>query len=240
VAIGRFVGLAPGADRLRALLSQHEGLLRYLASLIGANQSSANAAWRRKRARRNAALPRLRHGRLLPARWRRVTKPCGHVVLALAGAHPDDAVLFDLDVLFGTRWPICGSKRAACSPTSRPRRSANSTAAASTITAPAQQLVAHLPRRGAPEEGPTITAITSAPRSPCCGATSAYIVLDLPTAQRCHLAGLELADRVLIMATPRADHAAGHLECQRIFGEVLSLRRAAVRMCSIIRSRTRP
>jgi len=85
-----------------ALLSHHDGLLRYFASLIAVGQSAANA-----RLAAESAPDEMRAMRgfvtavYSPRGGAGVTTLAVNLALALAGAHPDDTVLFDLDVLFG-------------------------------------------------------------------------------------------------------------------------------------------
>jgi pilus assembly protein CpaE len=81
------------------------------------------------------------------------------------------------------------------------------------------------PAAGRPEEGQTITsehvrsALTALRRN------FGHIVLDLPHGfNEVTLAGLELADRALVLATPEPVTLQDVVECQRIFGDVLQLR----------------
>src|SRR5207244_1938649 len=85
-----------------ALLSQHEGMLRYLGSLIGGIQSTANARLAAETAPDEArALRGFVTAVYSPRGGAGVTTLAVSLALALAGSHPDDTVLFDLDVLFG-------------------------------------------------------------------------------------------------------------------------------------------
>jgi len=85
-----------------ALLSQHEGLLRYLAALIGASQSTANSRLAAESAPdETRALRGFVTAVYSPRGGAGVTTLAVNLGLALAGGPPDDTVLFDLDVLFG-------------------------------------------------------------------------------------------------------------------------------------------
>jgi pilus assembly protein CpaE len=210
-----------------ALLGRHEGLLRSLAALISERQAQANARLAAETAPDEA---RTQRGYVTavysPRGGAGVTTLAVTLAIALAEGHPDDTVLLDLDVLFG---------HALSNLWMEPR---GVLAQASPVTLQALEragldfyLMAHpsslriFPAASRPEEGQAITgehiraALISLRRH------FGHIVLDLPHGfSEVTLAGLELADRVLLVATPEQVTLHDVLECRRIFGEVLRLR----------------
>ncbi len=75
-----------------------------------------------------------------------------------------------------------------------------------------------------PEEGQTITGEHVRSAIPTLRRNFGHVVLDLPHGfNEVTLAGLELADRVLLVATPEQVTLQDVLECRRIFGDVLFL-----------------
>jgi CRP-like cAMP-binding protein len=209
-----------------ALVGHHEGLLRYLASVIASGQSTANA---RLAAESAPDETRAQRGFVTavysPRGGAGVTTLAVNLALALAGQHPDDTVLLDLDVLFGhavaNLWLEPRGVLAQVAPATMRQLDRGGLD---------YYLLAHssslriFPAAVRPEEGQTITgdhiraAITTLRRH------FGHIVLDLPHGfNEVTLAGLELSDRVLLVATPEQITLQDVLECQRIFGEVLSL-----------------
>jgi CRP-like cAMP-binding protein len=209
-----------------ALLSNHEGLLRYLASLIGANQSSANARLAAESAPdETRALRGFVTAVYSPRGGAGVTTLAVNLALALAAGHPDDTVLFDLDVLFGhalaNLWLEPRGVLAQVAPATIRQLDRGGL---DYYLLPHSSSLRIFPAAARPEEGQTITgdhiraALTMLRRH------FGHIVLDLPHGfNEVTLAGLELADRVLMVATPEQITLQDILECQRIFGEVLRL-----------------
>ena len=209
-----------------ALLSHHEGLLRYLASVIAASQSKANARLAADSAPdETRALRGFVTAVYSPRGGAGVTTLAVNLALALAGGHPDDTVLLDLDVLFGhalaNLWLEPRGVLAQVAPATMRQLDRGGLD---------YYLLAHssslriFPAAARPEEGQTITgdhiraAITTLRRH------FGHIVLDLPHGfNEVTLAGLELADRVLLVATPEQITLRDIVECRRIFGEVLDL-----------------
>src|SRR6202040_3489065 len=73
-----------------------------------------------------------------------------------------------------------------------------------------------------PDDGQTITADLIRAALSTLRRNFGHIVLDLPHGfNEVTLAGLELADRVLLLATPEQTTLRDVLQCRRIFGEVL-------------------
>ena len=218
-----------------ALLGHHDGLLRYLASVIAATQSTANA---RLAADSGPDETRALRGFVTavysPRGGAGVTTLAVNLALALAGKHPDDTVLLDLDVLFGhalaNLWLEPRGVLAQIPPATMRQLDRGGLD---------YYLLAHssslriFPAAARPEEGQTITGDHIRAAIATLRRHFGHIVLDLPHGfNEVTLAGLELADRVLLMATPEQITLHDVLECQRIFGEVLSL--APARMTCVL------
>src|SRR5205823_800245 len=85
-----------------ALVARHEGVLRYLATVIAERQAQANARLAVESAPDEArALRGYVTAIYSPRGGAGVTTLALNLSLALADQHPDDTVLLDLDVLFG-------------------------------------------------------------------------------------------------------------------------------------------
>ena len=158
-----------------ALLSQHEGLLRYLASLIGASQSRANARLAAESAPdETRALRGFVTAVYSPRGGAGVTTLAVNLALALAGGHPDDTVLFDLDVLFGhalaNLWLEPRGVLAHVAPATIRQLDRGGL---DYYLLPHSSSLRIFPAAARPRKARPSPAITSAPRSPCCGGTSA-------------------------------------------------------------------
>jgi CRP-like cAMP-binding protein len=209
-----------------ALLARHQPVLRYLASLMSERQTQANARLAAEHTpEEERALRGYVTGVYSPRGGAGVTTLAVALGVALAERHPDDAALLDLDVLFGhvvsNLWLQPRGALAQLQPgvlTGLDREGLD------------YYLLAHasslrvFPSSTRPEEGQAITgeqvraAITALRRY------FGHIVLDLPQGfSEVALAGLELADRILVVATPEAVTLRDVLECRRIFTEVLRL-----------------
>jgi pilus assembly protein CpaE len=80
-----------------------------------------------------------------------------------------------------------------------------------------------------PEEGQTVTADQVRAAINALRRYFGHVVLDLPHGfSEVALAGLELADRILLVATPEAVTLRDVLECRRIFTDVLRLPAARI------------
>ncbi len=208
------------------LLGSNDAVLRYLASIIAERQAQANA---RLAADTAPDESRAQRGFVTavysPRGGAGVTTLAIAIGIALAERNPDDTVLLDLDVLFGhalsNLWLEARGVLAQITPL---------TVQALDRTGLDFYLIPHpsslriFPAASRPEEGQAITgehvraALTTLRRH------FGHIVLDLPHAfSEVTLAGLELADRVLLVATPELVTLQDVLECRRIFGEVLRL-----------------
>jgi pilus assembly protein CpaE len=145
------------------------------------------------------------------------------LAVALAERHPDDAVLLDLDALFGhalsNLWLEPRGVLAQVSPATI--QSLDRSGLEFYLRKHASSLRI-MPSATRPEEGQSITgehvraALVNMRRH------FAHIVLDLPHGfSEVTLAGLEMADRVLVVATPEPVVLRDVLECRRILGDVL-------------------
>jgi Flp pilus assembly CpaE family ATPase len=213
-----------GRADFEMLLGKHDGVLRYLANVIADRQARANA--------RLAAESQADEGRALRGYVTGVYSPRGgagvttialNLAISLAQRHPDDVVLLDLDVLFGhalgNLWLEPRGVLAQASPTTlrmldRPGLD--------------RYLVTHtsslriFPASSRPEEGQSISGeyvhavITTLRRH------YGHVVLDLPHQfTDVALSGLELSDKVLVIATPEATSLRDVRETRRILTEVL-------------------
>jgi CRP-like cAMP-binding protein len=209
-----------------ALLGKHDGLLRYLASVIAERQSQANA---RLAAESAPDETRSQRGYVTavysPRGGAGVTTLAVNLAIALAERHPDDTVLLDLDVLFGhavsNLWLEPRGVLAQVSPVTM--RNLDRSGLDFYLLKHSSSLRI-FPAATRPEEGQTITGehirstVTTLKRN------FGHIVLDLPHGfNEVTLAGLEIADRVLLLATPEQATLQDILECRRIFKEVLGL-----------------
>jgi pilus assembly protein CpaE len=147
------------------------------------------------------------------------------MAIALAEANPDDTVLLDLDVLFGhalsNLWLEARGVLAQVSPVTL---RALDRQGLEYYLLPHSSSLRVFPAATRPEEGQTITgehiraAVTTLRRY------FGHIILDLPHGfNDVTLAGLELADRVLLLATPEPVTLQDVVECRRIFNDVLRL-----------------
>jgi Flp pilus assembly CpaE family ATPase len=218
-----------------ALLGKHDGALRYLATLIAERQAQANA--------RLAAESQPEETRALRGFVTAVYSPRGgagvttvalNLSIALAQRHPDDVVLLDLDVLFG---------HALSSVWLEPRGVLAQTTPVMLRNLDRQgldfYLVAHssslriFPAATRAEEGQSITAEHVRAVLATLRRHFGFVVLDLPHPfNEIALTGLELADHVLVVATPEERTLHDVLETRRILTEVLSL--PPNRMCYVL------
>jgi pilus assembly protein CpaE len=208
------------------LLGKHDGLLRYLGSVAAQRQSQANA---RLAAESAPDAARAARGYVTavysPRGGAGVTTLAVNLAIALAESHPDDTVLLDLDVIFGhalaNLWLEPRGVLAQVSPV---------TMRALDRGGLDHYLLTHssslriFPAASRPEEGQTITGEHIRSALSTLRRNFGHIVLDLPHGfNEVTLAGLELADRVLLVATPEQVTLQDVLECQRIFADVLQL-----------------
>ena len=209
-----------------SLLGKHDAALRYLAGVISQRQAQANA---RLAAEFAPEETRALHGYVTavysPRGGAGVTTIALNLAISLAEQHPDDTVLLDLDVLFG---------HAVANLWLEPR---GVLAQASPVTLRGldrqgldRYLVTHasslriFPAATRPEEGQAITGEHVRATVTALRRHFGHIVLDLPHSfNEVALTGLEMADRVLVVATPESTILRDVLETRRIFTEVLML-----------------
>jgi pilus assembly protein CpaE len=210
-----------------ALLGNHAELLRYLATLIGERQTQANTRLAAETLPDEAKAPR---GYITavysPRGGAGVTTLAVTLAIALAERHPDDTVLVDLDVLFGhalsNLWMEPRGALAQVSARTMGQLDRNGlNHYLQTHPSSLRILVA----ASKPEEGQAITGELIRAALGNLRRNFGHVVLDLPHGfSEVALAGLELADRVLLVATPEPNTLRDIMECRRIFGDVLLLR----------------
>ena len=209
-----------------ALLGTHDGLLRYLVSLVAEHQAQANARLAAETAPDDArALRGFVTAVYSPRGGAGVTTLALNLAIALAERHPDDTVLLDLDVLFGhalaNLWLEPRGVLAQVSPVTI---RALDRAGLNYYLLPHSSSLRIFPAATRPEEGQTITGEHVRAAVLALRRHFAHIVLDLPHGfGEVTLAGLELANRVLLVATPEQIMLKDLAECQRIFADVLRL-----------------
>jgi CRP-like cAMP-binding protein len=208
------------------LLGQHAGLLRYLGSVAAERLSEANA---RLAAETAPDETRASRGYVTavysPRGGAGVTTLAVNLAIALAEQHPDDTVLLDLDVMFGhalsNLWLEARGVLAQVSPVTM--RTLDRGGLDHYLLTHSSSLRI-FPAATHPEEGQTITGEHVRSTLSTLRRNFGHIVLDLPHGfNEVTLAGLELADRVLLVATPEQITLQDVLECRRIFGDVLLL-----------------
>jgi pilus assembly protein CpaE len=154
-----------------------------------------------------------------------VTTIALNLAIALAERHPDDVALLDLDVLFGhalsSLWLEPRHVLANVSPVTlrsldRPGLNIYLIAHSSSLRI--------FPSASRPEEGQSLTADHVEAAVTALRRYFGHVVLDLPHAfNEITLRGLELADRIQILATPEPTSLHDVLETRRILTEVLSV-----------------
>ena len=208
------------------LLGRDEAVLQYLATLVARRQEQANARLAAESApEETLALRGYVTAVYSPRGGAGVTTLAVNLAIALAEQHPDDTVLLDLDVLFGhvlsNLWLEPRAVLAQVSPVTLRGLDRAGLDQYLRKHASSLRIFAAASR---PEEGQAITgehvrsAVTALRRH------FGYIILDLPHAfGDVTLVGLEMADRVLVVATPERITLADLQESRRIFADVLRL-----------------
>jgi Flp pilus assembly CpaE family ATPase len=215
-----------------ALLGKHDAVLRFLAGVIGERQTQANARLATETASDDTrGLRGFVTAVFSPRGGAGVTTLAVNLAIALADQHPDDVVLLDLDVLFGhvmaNLWLEPRGVLAHASPTTL--RDLDRGGLDRYLITHASSLRV-FPSSSRPEDGQTITADHVRASLSTLRRYFGHIVLDLPHVfNEVGLSGLELADRVLLVATPERATLKDVVETRRIFGEVLSLPAQRVR-----------
>jgi CRP-like cAMP-binding protein len=209
-----------------ALLGKHDATLRYLAGVISLRQAQANARLAAESApEESRALRGFVTAVYSPRGGAGVTTIALNLGVALAERYPDDVVLLDLDVMFGhvltNLWMEPRGVLAQASPVTLRDLDRGGL---DRYLQPHGSSLRIFPAASRPEEGQTITgdhvraAVTTLRRH------FGHIVLDLPHAfNDITLTGLEMAQRVLLVATPEPTSLHDIRETRRIFGDVLML-----------------
>jgi Flp pilus assembly CpaE family ATPase len=213
-----------GRPDFEALVGNHAPLLHYLAGVIAERQAQANA-----RLAAETAPDELRGLRgyvtaiYSPRGGAGVTTLALTLAVALAERHPDDTVLLDLDVLFGhalsNLWLEPRGLLAQVSPVTL---QGLDRAGLDFYLLPHASSLRVMPAATRPEDGQAITAEHVRAAITALRRNFGHIVLDLPhTFSDVTLAGLELAHRILLVATPEPPLLQDVLESRRILTEVL-------------------
>jgi pilus assembly protein CpaE len=208
------------------LLGSHEALLHYLATVVAARQERANARLAAESApEETLALRGYVTALYSPRGGAGVTTLALNLATALAERHPDDVVLLDLDVLFGhtlaNLWLEARGVLAQATPNMLRGLDRNGLERYLIKHASSLRL---FPAATRPEEGQTITDDHVRAALIALRRNFGHIVIDLPHAfNEVTLAGLDLADRILLIATPESTVLHDLVEVRRIFGDVLQV-----------------
>jgi pilus assembly protein CpaE len=208
------------------LLGKNEAVLRYLASIISERQAQANARLAAESAPEEARPPRGYVTAVYsPRGGAGVTTVAVNLAIALAERHPDDTVLLDLDVLFGhavsnlwlePRGVLAQINAVTMQGLDRAGLDYYLLKHASSLRIFA---AASRPDEGQGVGGELVRAAIGTLRR-----HFGHIVLDLPHGfSEVTLAGLESADRVLLIGTPEQITLDDVQEVRRIFNDVLRL-----------------
>jgi Flp pilus assembly CpaE family ATPase len=217
------------------LLGSNEAVLRYLAGIIAERQAQANA---RLAAESQPDETRALRGYVTavysPAGGAGVTTIALNLAIALAERHPDDVVLFDLDVLFGhslsNLWLEARGVLAQASPASL--RLLDRAGLDMYLSSHGSSLRI-FPAARTPEEGQTITAEHVRAALTPLRRYFGHVILDLPHSfNEVALSSLELSDRILVVSTPESTALKDIVETRRILTEVLHV--PAHRLCYIL------
>jgi CRP-like cAMP-binding protein len=215
-----------------ALLGNEQAVLRYLAGVISQRQAQANA---RVAAESTPEEARAERGYVTaiysPRGGAGVTTLTVALGVGLAERHPDDVVVLDLDVLFGHTasylWLQPKGVLAQVPPNTLhqlDRRGLDY------YLLPHESSLRVFPAAQRPEEGEQVStdhvraAVSTLKRH------FGHIVLDLPHGfSEVALTGLEMANRVVVLATPELTTLRDIVEVRRIFAELLGLPAAKTR-----------
>ena len=207
-----------------ALLGRHDALLHYLAGLIAERQERANARLAVESAPDEArALRGFLSAVYSPRGGAGVTTVALNVAIALAERHPDDVVLLDLDVMFGHVLPNLWlePRGVLAQVTPNTLRGLDRQGLEHYLLKHASSLRV-FPAATSPEQGQTITDQHVRSAAIALRRNFGQIVVDLPHSfNEVTLAALELADRVLLLATPEPIALQNVGDVRRIFSDVL-------------------
>jgi Flp pilus assembly CpaE family ATPase len=208
------------------LLGKHEPALRYLAAVIAERQGQANARLAAETApEESRALRGYVTAVYSPRGGAGVTTLAVSTAIALAERHPDDTVLLDLDVLFGhAASNLWLEPRGVIAQINPATMGGLDRAGLDYYLLKHPSSLRVLPAANKPEEGQQVGGELIRAALATLRRNFGHIVLDLPHGfSEVTLAGLELADRVLLIATPERVTLQDVQECRRIFNDVLRL-----------------
>ncbi len=224
IATEASVVLRLARNDFEALLGKNEPALRHLASVIAARQEQANARFAAETAPEELRAQRgFMTAMYSPRGGAGVTTLAVNTAIVLAERHPDDVALLDLDVLFGhaagNLWLEPRGVLAQVTP--NVLRSLERSGIDFYLLRHASSLRV-FPAATKPEEGQTITGDHVRAAVSVLRKYFGHIVLDLPHAlDEVTLSALEIADRVVVVATPEAATLKDVLETRRILIEAL-------------------
>lgn len=207
-----------------ALLGKHDALLRHLVGVIAERQARANARLAVESAPEEArGLRGFVSAVFSPRGGAGVTTIAVNLGIALAERVPDDVVLLDLDVAFGhalaNLWLEPRGVLAQASPVTL-RGLERGGLERYLLTHSSSLRV--FPSATKPEEGQTLTGEHVRAAVETLRRHFGHVVLDLQHSfGEVPLTGLEVADRVIVVATPEKSTYKDLQETQRIFNEVL-------------------
>jgi CRP-like cAMP-binding protein len=215
-----------------ALLGNEQAVLRYLAGVISQRQAQANA---RVVAESTPEEARAERGYVTaiysPRGGAGGTTLAVALGVALAERHPDDVVVLDLDVLFGHTasylWLQPKGVLAQVPPNTLhqlDRRGLDY------YLLPHESSLRVFPAALRPEEGEQVSADHVRAAVSTLKRHFGHVLLDLPHGfSEVALTGLEMANRVLVLATPELTTLRDIVEVRRIFAELLGLPAAKAR-----------
>lgn len=207
-----------------ALLGKHDALLRYLVGVIAERQTRANARLAVESAPEEArGLRGFVTAVFSPRGGAGVTTIALNLGITLAQRMPDDVVLLDLDVAFGhalaNLWLEPRGVLAQASPVTL--RGLDRGGLEHYLLAHSSSLRV-FPSATKPEEGQTLTGEHVRSAVETLRRHFGQVVLDMQHSfADVPLTALELADRVIVVATPEKTTLRDLRETQRIFTEVL-------------------
>jgi Flp pilus assembly CpaE family ATPase len=208
------------------LLSDNEGVLRYIAGVVAERQEKANARLAAESAPEDhRAMRGYVSAVYSPRGGSGVTTLAVNIAIALAERHPDDTVLLDLDVLFGHALAnLCLEPRGVLAQITPGAMKNLDRAGLEYYLVGHSSSLRVFPGAAHPEQGQTLTGDQVRAAVATLRRNFGHIVLDLPHGfGDVTLAGLESADRVLVLATPEPHALVDIRECQRILHDVLRL-----------------
>lgn len=215
-----------------ALLGAEQPVLRYLANVISQRQSQANARLASEATPDDARVERGYVTAVYSPRGGAGVTTLGVALgIALAERNPDEVALLDLDVLFGhTTSYLLLQPRGVLAQVPPGTLAQLDRRGLDYYLLPHESSLRVFPSAARPEEGEQVSGdhVRAAVRS--LKRFFGHVVLDLPKGfSEVTLTGLELADRILVLATPELTSLRDVVECRRIFGDLLGITDEKVR-----------